>query len=513
MTSRLLALAVLCLAGCRFEGSPPPAPGLVKRAPYVGPQFEDVTARSGLGTDDPPAPDDGCDIATYMTRGGAVGDVDGDGHLDLVLPHPGGPDLLYLGTPSGFVLGELDGANGAGALLFDADGDGDLDLFVTSVGLFPPRFYDNDGGRFVEVDRGIEVGTDPNGCHHLFGASAADFDGDGDLDLFTAAWVDADGSRVFVNDGRGHFTDASVRLGDAAREAAGLVPFPADLDDDGDIDFVLASDFHYTRHYVGRGDGTFEDVTRTSTIPRIQDAMSVAAGDVDLDGDLDLFFSGICHTVADTCNDAFNWTGNRLFLADGDDYEDATVETGALDAGWAWGSALFDADLDGDLDLAVTNGYDFLARFERDPIDFFDNDGTGRFVERAAEVGLDDDRQTRSVIPFDYDEDGDLDLLVLATDGPPRLYENHAEGRALVVRLAQPGPNPYAIGARVFVELEDGRRLRRDLLRSSNYLSLGPPRLHFGLGESPVEGIEVTWPDGETQRVSYDGARSITIER
>lgn len=512
----LFIAALLFSAGCRFEGVDPARDvRALPDPPWTGPLFSDVTADRGLDAEDPPPPEDDCETATYMTRGGAVGDVDGDGRLDLFLPHPGGEDRLYLGTLGGFVRAPFEGAFGAGAILFDADGDADLDLFVTSVGFHRPRFYDNDGhGRFAERDAGLTFGFDPNGCHHVFGASASDFDGDGDLDLFTAAWVDADGSRVFVNDGRGHFTDASHLLGDAAREAAGLVPFPADLDDDGDVDFVLASDFHYTRHYVGRGDGTFEDLTQTSTIPRIQDAMSVAAGDVDLDGDLDLFFSGICHTVGDGCNDFFFWTGNKLFLRDGDDYVDATRDARVQDAGWAWGSALFDADLDGDLDLVVTNGYDFLARFERDPIDYFDNDGTGVFTERAAEVGLDDRRQTRSVIPFDEDGDGDLDLLVLATDGPPRLYENHATGDALTVHLRGPRPNVYGVGARLFVTLADGRRLRRDVLAASSYLSTRPLDAHFGLGDSTVSSIEVTWPDGFVQTLDAPGvARSITIER
>ncbi len=513
---RRLMFAVLAVsAGCRFEGAAPTPAGVLPEPAWTGPLFADATAAFGLEQVDPPPPEDDCEVATYMTRGGAVGDVNGDGRPDVFLPHPGGEDRLFFGGVHGFERAPFDGAFGAGAILFDADGDADLDLFVTSVGLHPPRFYDNDGrGRFTLRDANLAFGVDPNGCHHLFGASASDFDGDGDLDLFTAAWVDADGNRVFANDGTGHFTDVSALLGDPAREAAGLVPFPADLDDDGDIDFVLASDFHYTRHYEGRGDGTFEDLTATSTIPRIQDAMSVAAGDVDLDGDLDLFFSGICHTVGDGCNDAFFWTGNRHFFREGDGYRDATVEAGTQDAGWAWGSALFDADLDGDLDLAVTNGYDFLARFEGDPIDYFDNDGTGAFTERAAEVGLDDDRQTRSVIPFDADHDGDLDLLVLATDGPPRLYENHATGAALTVTLRAPPPNVHGVGARVFAELADGRRLRRDVLLSSSYLSTRPADAHFGLGDSTVSALEVTWPDGHVQRVTpAEGARWITIER
>lgn len=497
---RLAPLGVLlAVSGCSLDAPPAATQRVPPPSRWTGPLFEDVT-EARLGLADWPRPDDACDVATFMARGAAVGDIDGDGDLDLFLPHPGGPDRLFVASDGRFVEVPFDGEGGSGALFFDADGDADLDLFVSSAGRSPPRMYEGDGrGGFVlRTDHGVVVEPDPNGCYNGFGVSAADLEGDGDLDLFTAAWVDADGSRVFENDGTGAFTDVTEQLGLDLATTAGLVPFPADLDDDGDLDYVLAADFDHTRHFVNR-DGAFVDVTATSTLPRIKDAMSVASGDVDGDGDLDLFFSGICATVADTCNDAFFWSGNRLFFAEGPNhFVDTTTAAGVLDAGWAWGSAFFDADLDGDLDLAVTNGYEYLPRFIDDPVDYFENDGTGRFTERAAEVGLVDDRQTRAVLPFDLDDDGDLDVLVLAADGPPRLFENHVDGarNALTVRLVQDGPNPYAIGARVRVQLADGRWIRRDVRAATTYLSAPPPLAHFGLGSERAVAVEITWPDG-----------------
>lgn len=495
-----VAIVLLLTAGCRFESTDTTAPERTRT-----PRF--LERRTAIGDADWPLPEDDCAIGRFMARGAAIADVDQDGDDDIFLPHPAGPDRLFFAEGGRFVEQPFDGAGGAGAIFFDADDDGDLDLFVGAVGRDPPRFYTNDGGAFVRRDVGLEFAPDPNGCYLVFGASAADADGDGDLDLFTAAWVDADGTRYFENLGRGTFVDRTFESGLAAPDTAGLVPFPTDLDEDGDLDLILAADFSHTRVFSARGDKTFEDITKTSTIPRIHDAMGIDAGDIDGDGDLDYFVSGICHRIGDFCNDAFYWTGNRLFLSDGTNHIDATETAGVKDAGWAWGAAFFDADLDGDLDLGVTNGYRFVGLFDDDPLRLFDNDGTGRFVDVAARDNVVLDGHTRSIVPFDLGNDGDLDLLVTSAEAPPKIFENRtdAPARALQVDLVQPWQrNRFAIGAQVRVRLDDGRWLRRDVRANSNFVSTRPPRAHFGLGARRAVAIEVTWPDGEVQAVHRD---------
>lgn len=492
----LLALTLAGALGCGNEEPQPGSPWPVE--PVLEGLFPDVTSAYGLGGPqavDPGYDAQGCGLVRFMTAGASVVDVDGDGWLDVFVPRLGLPDRLMRNVEGrtfveiGPAWGVANPDDTSSGTFFDMDGDGDLDLYTT--GAAGARLYRHEGDGYVEVpDAGGATLPVVDGCAAAFGAAVGDVDADGDLDLFTAAWEDRPGSRLFVNDGTGRFTDATSAWGlDALDEAAMLVPTPVDVDGDRDLDYLAIADFADTRIYRQAG-LQFEDVTGTSTLARVRDGMGVDLGDVNGDGHLDLFTSGICLPGRRGCRDVTGWTGNHLFLGDGaGGFVDTTTVAGVEDARWAWGAAFWDPDGDGDLDLLVTSGYDVFLDFQDTPLRAFENDGTGRFVDRAVDWGLDDERgQTRAVIPFDVDRDGDEDLLIVRHGGPPSLRLNQlvSGGAPVVVRV----PGAAAYGTRVRLIGADGAQIGL-LGGHSRYLSHGPREVRFAAPGLPPYRVEV----------------------
>jgi hypothetical protein len=175
----------------------------------------------------------------------------------------------------------------------------------------------------------------------------------------------------------------------------------------------------------------------------------------------------------------------------------------------SWGAVLFDLECDGDLDLFVANGYtspDYQGTgiCVGQPNHLFMGTGDGRFEEISARAGpaLAVAVASRAVVGCDYDQDGDLDLLVTANNGPVQLLRNEAPraGHWLGLRLRGANGNTAAIGAEVTVEL-DGRLIRRSLHAGSGYLGGNPPELLLGLGPAPEHvTVEVRWPSGGRSR-------------
>jgi len=434
--------------------------------PSTGP-FTDITAAYGL--DQAQAPqvagfDTDCEVARFMTAGAAVVDINEDGWPDLYLPRLDLADRLMINlqgegfedraTEYGLDLGGDSGA----PVFFDRDGDGDLDLLLSSP-TTNPRLFDRQGPRFVPVPdaAGLTVDPVPQGeCSRMFGASLGDPDGDGDLDLITAAWLDSGRSHLFINDGQGRFQQRSAEWGLQLDEDAVLTPVFVDLDADGDEDLVAISDFADTRIFDNRG-GRFVDITQTSTLARIHDGMGADLGDVDGDGRVDLFVGGICFERPSGCLDASGWTGNHLFMnRGGGEFESQAAQAGVQRAGWAWGSTFFDPDLDGDLDLAVSNGYGAFLEFENTATQVFENDGQARFA--ATEWGIDDIEQGRAALAFDFDLDGDEDLLIVHHGAPPVLYRNDLPKTqvSLQVRVNLGPMNPRGLGCEVRLSRPDG---------------------------------------------------------
>ena len=255
--------------------------------------------------------------------------------------------------------------------------------------------------------------------------------------------------------------------------------------------------------------------------------MGAVVVDFDGDGDLDWFVTSIFVDLDCSSFHEFGCTGNRLYLNDGSGvFSDATDQYGVRDGGWGWGAAAADFDNDGDLDLVMTNGFEGPPTYSEptgsylphvaESMRYWENDGTLPWTERAAEVGLVDDGQGKALLPWDFDRDGDLDILVTRTADTPVLYRNDlASGAAwLVVEVAHDGAQ--VVDARVTAVTRDGRTYRRDIRAGATFQGSAAPSAHFGFGSLPAAdetvSLTVEHPVLGSTRLDVGVNQYVTVE-
>jgi hypothetical protein len=406
-------------------------------------------------------------------------------------------------------------------------------LYVTALGA--NRLYRNNGnGTFTDVAKASGV----SGAGWSAGCGFADYDRDGDLDLFVSRYVQIDlrklpqfgkdktceyrgipvqcGPRglpgesdfLFRNDGKGRFTDVSEKAGVADRAGffgLGIAWF--DANDDGWLDLYVANDSMANFLYINRKDGTFEESAfpmgaAVSEDGSEQGSMGVALGDYNGTGRFSIFVTN------------FSEEYNTLYRHEGAHFTDVSFRsrTAAVSLPYVgWGTAFFDYDNDTRLDLFVVNGhvYPQLDRAKlgasagyRQRALFYTNKGDGTFDEVAERVGppLSVERVSRGSAVGDLDNDGRLDIVVNDLDGSPQVLRNELTGAGnwLIVKLRGAGGNTGAIGA--VVRARAGGVAQMRLVQSgTSYISQDDMRLHFGVGKAAtVESVEVRWADGTT---------------
>jgi hypothetical protein len=484
--------------------------------------------------------------------GAAFVDYDEDGHLDVYVVNAWsleeepsrvktkGHNILYRNRGDGTFedvttkAGVADDSWGCGVCAADYDNDGHVDLYVTNFG--PNRLYRNRGdGTFEQVAERARVAHSGWGA----GASFFDADGDGDLDLYVANYVDAafddvlkarrtnlwrDKARVMVgpfglrggrdrfyrNKGDGTFEDATDQAGmtDTA-ESYGLGVLASDLDNDGDVDVFVANDSNPNFLYRNDGKGRFDEIGTWSGAGLnnqgiAQAGMGVDAADFDGDGLQDIGLSSFIH---DTFS-IYRNLGNLQF-------EDVSAGLGLKKITYdvlKWGCAFLDFDLDGDVDLVIVNGHiypqvdqtpELHESYRQLPILLRNDGGKLTDVSRSAGPGFQEAVSGRGLAVGDYDDDGDLDLLITQMDGPPLLLRNDSprQGHWLKLRLLNRHGSP-AVNCRAVV-VAAGRSQLRELRSGSTYQSQNALELHYGLGDSVmVESIDVLWPGGHKTRLT-----------
>ncbi|HKN48294.1 MAG TPA: VCBS repeat-containing protein, partial [Candidatus Polarisedimenticolia bacterium] len=482
------------------------------------PRFEDRTKEAGIGFRHV----NGAAGQKYMLEtlgsGVCVFDYDGDGLQDIFFVQSGKlPGYRAATAPRSALYRNLGGGRfvdvtekagvggpdryGFGCSAADVDGDGYSDLYVTYFG--PNVLYRNNrNGTFTDVTRQAGVGNP------LWSTSAAfgDADGDGFLDLYVANYVDfrmdnnvycgenrpgyrtvchpknfdSQPDALYRNRGDGTFEDVSARAGIFDRTGKGLGVVWGDYDGDGDEDIYVANDDTPNFLFRNRGDGTFDEVGEQAGVALSEDGVPQAGmgtdmADYDNDGRLDIFVTNL----AEEANVLYHNDGGGVF-------SDRTFASGLgapslLKLGF--GTFFFDPDNDGNLDLFVANGHiiDNIAlygdsiTFEQ-KADLYRNLGDGRFDLATDRAGEPFSRRyvARGAVPFDYDDDGNEDILMTQNDAPAILLRNlGTPGHHWVtITLAGLPPNRDAIGAVVTLEA-GGQRQLRYARTGFSYLSQG----------------------------------------
>ena len=480
-----------------------------------------------------------------VASGGGWLDYDRDGDLDLYLVNgartPGSQleesprnalfeqrDGLFVAVTESAGVG--DDGYGMGLCVGDVDGDGHLDFYVTNYG--PNRLYRNRGNStFEEISERAGVSGDSWSTNCAF----ADLDGDHDLDLYVSNYVDVDLERapqcrdpasqlvsycqplafdgqpddLYWNRGDGSFEQAGTESGihQGSRDR-GFGVVVTDLSGDGRPDILVANDGSSNRFYQNLGDSRFEDRALIAGLGLNRDGrreagMGLDVADLNADGLLDVSVTN------------YSFESNTFYLQQpGLLFEDRTVGLGLEADSYlavSWGVGFFDADNDGDLDLAIANGHilDNIDQIEEgigyaQANQFWLNRGDGSFAEISSKVGaaFQTARVSRGLATGDFDNDGRVDLLITNTNDQPNVLKNTVanDNHWLGLALVGPPANALAIGARVFL-WRDGRQLGvREVRSGGSLLSQHDLRVHFGLGttKEPVE-VRVEWPDGTHQ--------------
>lgn len=402
-------------------------------------------------------------------------------------------NVLYRNTGNGFVrinFGPLINETGSGVVSTwgDFDNDGDEDVFVASNVRSVNYLYRNDGnGVFTKVNAGnISEG---DGYYHS--ASWVDVDNDGLLDLFTVDYMPTRFNKLYKNNGDGTFTeltDAGELVTSAARNIGATW---ADFDMDGDEDvFIPNVNGENNELYRNDGNGSFTRITTGPVVTDGGNSVGSSWGDIDNDGDLDLF-------VTNASNEP-----NFLYKNNGDGtFVKVTTGTFESDLGNSAGSAFGDMDNDGDLDLYVTN--------DQNEVKFlYINDGLGNFTKDSVGVETSAVGNTFGTALSDIDNDGDLDIFVAThSDEPNALFINNLDTTNSWVKLKLIGTNSNrsAIGATVRILAEiDGQAVwqTRHISGQTGGGAGGQSSLtvHFGLGDATeIDSLVFAWPSGYTQ--------------
>jgi hypothetical protein len=509
-------------------------------------RFTDVGMQAGLTH---PTIYGGTSHKNYIVEtvgcGVAFLDYDNDGWLDVFVlcgtrmedPVPGSSNRLYKNNRDGTFTDVTEKAGlirtgwASGVTVADYNNDGFEDIFITYYG--QNVLYKNNGdGTFTDVTKQAGLLYDGN-TRWGSGCTFVDYDRDGHLDLFVSNYVDLHLDRLpkpganpycnykgvavncgprglpmprdylYKNNGDGTFRDVSEDSAIwKAEKAYSMTSVAADFSGDGWSDIYVASDSTPSLLFRNKRNGTFEEEGAELGLAFSADGveqagMGVAVGDYNLDGRLDIFKT---HFSDDT---------SVLYRNDGDaGFTDVTIPAGfGVETRYiCWGTGFADFDNNGFPDLAVVTGSvypEVEAKFPEYPLKtprfIFRNLGDGRFEELVGEAGpgIAAPHCSRGCAFGDFDNDGDVDMVIVNLNEPPSLLRNDVSGvqKWLKVLLVGTKSNRSAIGSRVLAKY-GGKIQAQAVMAQSSFYSVNDRRLHFGLGVNTKADLEVHWTNG-----------------
>ena len=546
--SMLAPTAAVCFGqGMASRGVKPAPRGKPSGIPFRA-RFTDVAEQAGLKKTVIAAHPDRADYITeVMSCGVAFFDYDNDGWLDILVlsgsrfgdPPPDASNRLYKNNRNGTFTDVTEKAGlfhtgyANGVTVGDYDNDGFDDLFITYYGQ-NVLYHNNGNGTFTDVTKKARLLD----AAQRFGSGCTfvDYDRDGRLDLFVSNYAGFDMQSVpragdptcnsenvfcgpfglpygkhslYHNNGDGTFSDVTEASGiGKAAGGYGLTTVAADFHNDGWPDILVACDSTPSLLFRNNHNGTFSEEGLASGIAlsedgKVQAGMGLGIGDFQLDGNLHIVKT---HYAGDTPAVLVN-NGKGSF-------EDATMRSGlAVETRYiTWGVGIQDLDNDGNPDVfCVTGGiYPELDKRpgntpNRTPRVVFRNLGNSRFEELIAEAGpgVEAEHISRGCAFGDFDNDGDVDIVIVNQNEPPSLLRNDVSGENhwIKVKLIGVKSNRSAIGARILVRY--GNKMQaREVLAQSSYLSVNDSRLHLGLGSADMAEIEIRWPLGLVEKLT-----------
>jgi len=444
------------------------------------------------------------------TRGISVADYDGDGDLDVFIVVQQTYDSLNAKTWSKLYRNNNDGTftdvtkdagldkgilalhNKRGASWADFNNDGLPDLLLTyQSGM---QLYQNLGnGKFKDVTQSanLDVATD---CE-IQSAMWFDFNNDGLLDIFISGYLGCTNNRVYKNMGDGTFENVTAQMG-LNTSTLSFMAIPIDVNHDGFIDVYSAVDFGKNQLFINNGGTSFTESAADYHLDSPGNNMALTTGDYNNDGIFDIF-----------CTDI---NANSLFKGNKDNtFTDEAIVNGVQNTDWAWGSKFADFDNDGDEDLYVVNGYEGVAYqnvlFKNLLVE---NGGGFSDISKSSKVGI--DFLSECFESFDYDNDGDLDLLVSSElDGySPVFYNNKtidqtipAGKRWFKVSLEGTKSNRNGFGASL--EIRYGGKKQFRLYHGVGLFSQSIQPVHFGVGTTTqIDTLLVKWPSGAIDTIT-----------
>ena len=554
MTRRSL-LGLLALPAATLKGQQPPArPGMASRGVKPLPRgkpsglpfharLTDIAGQAGLKQVVVCGHPNHADyVIEAMSCGAAFFDYDNDGWIDILVlsgsrfddPPPTASNRLYKNNRDGTFTdvtakaGLFRTGYAYGVTVGDYNNDGFEDLFITCWGQ-NALYRNNRDGTFTDITK--EAGL--LNAHPRFGSGCAfvDYDCDGKLDIFVANYTGFDMEAVpragqskscnvegvfcgprglpygrhslYHNNGDGTFTDVTEGSGVGKTDGGnGLTVVAADFDNDGWPDIYVACDSTASLLFHNNHDGTFTEQALETGVAlsddgMVQAGMGLGVGDFLSDGTLHIVKT---HFAGDT---------PAVYINDGKgNFRDGTLGSGlAVETRFVtWGVGVVDLDNDGNPDLfSVTGGiYPEVKDNYDTPRVVFRNLGRGHFEELLGQAGpgVDALHSSRGCAFGDFDNDGDVDIVIVNHNEPPSLLRNdvRAANHWLKVKLTGVKSNRSAIGARVTVRYGD-KIQAQEVLSQSSYLSVNDSRLHFGLGPVKLADVEIRWPLGRTEKI------------